>query len=70
MFEPISQLTKRQKVLHLFFFFTLLSDLVIRYFHFRSSIIELIIETAFVICILGYLFEMAILIKQEKKSRL
>ncbi len=60
MFEPISRLTKRQKVLHLFFFFTLLSDLIIRYFHFRSSTIEFIIETAFVICIMGYLFEIAL----------
>jgi hypothetical protein len=57
MFEPISQLTKRQKILRLFFFFILLSDLAIRHFHFRSFAVEFIIEVAFALCIIGFLLE-------------
>ena len=60
MFESISQLNKRQKILRVFFFFTLLSDLAIRYFHFRTFAVEFIIETAFVLCIIGFLFEGAL----------
>lgn len=68
MFESVSQLTKRQKILWLFFVFILLSDLTIRHFHFRSFAVEVIIETAFILCIIAFLFEIALRKKKLKGS--
>jgi len=67
MFEHVSNLTKWQKRLYFFFFLTVFSDITIRLFNIDSLTAKIILETAFVLCILGFSF--GIFAKRRNSSK-
>lgn len=64
-FEPVSNLSKKQKVLRLFFFLILFIVIITRFFKIDSMLVQNIIDTLMGLCIIAFVFEVLFL-KRKK----
>lgn len=60
-FEPVSNLSKKQKVLRLFFFLILFTVIITRFFKIDSMLVQNIIDTLMGLCIIAFVFEVLFL---------
>lgn len=60
-FEPVSNLSKEQKVLRLVFFLILLTVIITRFFKIDSMLVQNIIDTLMGLCIIAFVFEVLFL---------
>ncbi len=56
-FEPVSNLSKKQKILWSIFFLVLFSDIITRILKIESFLVQNIIDTVMVLCLIAFIFE-------------
>ncbi len=65
-FEPVSNLSKKQKILRLFFFLILFTDIITRILKIDSILVQNIIDSVLGLCLIAFIFEM-LLLKNKKE---
>ncbi|MFJ8260309.1 hypothetical protein ACIQ4Z_24580 [Peribacillus asahii] len=65
-FEPVSNLTKKQKILRLFFFLILFTDIITRILKIDSILVQNIIDSVLGLCLIAFIVEM-LLLKNKKE---
>ena len=60
-FEPVSKLSKNQKILRLFFFLILFTEIITRILKIDSMLVQNIIDSVMGLCLIAFVFEMLIL---------
>jgi hypothetical protein len=60
-FEPVSNLSRKQKALRLFLFFILFTDILTRTLNVDSILVERIIDALMGLCLVAFIFEMLFL---------
>ncbi|WP_440970516.1 hypothetical protein ACSS6N_01705 [Peribacillus frigoritolerans] len=60
-FEPVSNLSKKQKILRLFFFLILFTDIITRILKIDSMLAQNIIDSVMGLCLIAFVFEMLFL---------
>ncbi|CAH0319318.1 hypothetical protein SRABI96_05383 [Peribacillus sp. Bi96] len=60
-FEPVSNLSKKQKILQLFFFLTLGTDIITNILKIDSMLVQIIIDLVLGLCLIAFVFELLIL---------
>lgn len=60
-FEPVPNLSKKQKVLRLFFFLILFTVIITGFFKIDSMLVQNIIDTLMGLCIIAFVFEVLFL---------
>ncbi|MEH7302645.1 hypothetical protein [Neobacillus drentensis] len=56
-FEPVSNLSKKQKVLRLFLFLLFFTEIMIRTLNVDSILVERIIDSLMGLCLIAFVFE-------------
>ncbi|MEH7159390.1 hypothetical protein [Neobacillus drentensis] len=64
-FEPVSNLSKKQKIRSIFFI-VLFSDIITRILKIDSILVKNIIDSVMVLCLIGFIFELLYLKKKRK----
>jgi hypothetical protein len=65
-FEPVSNLSKKQKILRSIFFIVLFSDIITRILKIDSILVQNIIDLVMVLCLFAFIFELLYLKKKRK----
>ena len=65
-FEPVSNLSKKQKILRLFFFLILFTNIITRILKIDSILVQNIIDSVLGLCLIAFIFEM-LLLKNKKE---
>ncbi|KRF61486.1 hypothetical protein ASG99_25340 [Bacillus sp. Soil768D1] len=60
-FEPVSNLSKKQKILRLFFFLTLGTDIITNILKIDTMLVQIIIDSVLGLCLIAFVFELLIL---------
>lgn len=64
-FEPVSTLSKKQKILRLFFFLILFTDIITRSLKIDSMLVQNIIDSVIGLCLIAFVIEMLFLKKKN-----
>jgi len=64
-FEPVSNLSKKQKVLWLIFIIVIFSDIITRILKIESFLVSNIIDSVMVLCLFAFIFEFLYLKKKR-----
>ncbi|WP_144553461.1 hypothetical protein [Bacillus sp. X1(2014)] len=65
-FEPVSNLSKKQKILWSIFFIVLFSDIITRILKIDSILVQNIIDLVMVLSLFAFIFELLYLKKKRK----
>ncbi len=65
-FEPVSNLSKKQKILWSIFFIILFSGIIIRILKIDSILVQNIIDSVMGLCLIAFIFELLHLKKKRK----
>ncbi|MDM5212999.1 hypothetical protein QUF94_16395 [Peribacillus sp. NJ4] len=64
-FEPVSNLSKKQKILRLFFFLILFTDIITLILKIDSMLVQNIIDSVMGLCLIAFVIEMQFLKKKN-----
>jgi hypothetical protein len=67
-FEPVSNLSKKQKILRLFFFLILFTEIITRILKIDSMLVQKIIDSLMGLCLIAFVLEMLFLKKKSNNS--
>ena len=67
-FEPVSNLSKKQKILRLFFFLILFTEIITRILKIDSMLVQNIIDSLMGLCLITFVLEMLFLKKKSNNN--
>ncbi|CAH2717341.1 hypothetical protein BACCIP111895_04533 [Neobacillus rhizosphaerae] len=68
LFEPVSNLSKKQKILWLFFFLILFTEIITRILKIDSMLVQNIIDSLMGLCLIAFVLEMLFLKKKSNNN--